>query len=298
MKVRTSTTMTDTIAQLARYALTTHILFFSTTAAANQNSIQVLYTENDPPYSFADGTRHPRGFTIDICRRVIASLTRKHRFTDEPFWTPDREYSKTKTSGYSTVLDCRVNRTASELGPINKDLAPYLITGLKAAGPANTSATGITELTAARIAVSRRSVAGAALSEMNSRAGLRFRLLPVESHQYAARTVLEGKADALVVEDWAIAEILRDPEFSEKLRVFAHYIRIDVLTIELLKGTPQQRALVSEVVAEVLAGGEIYSLFSAWFTAPNEIFNRGLGQSPSTLNRSLWQTPRSLNARN
>jgi ABC-type amino acid transport substrate-binding protein len=231
---------------------------------AGTKTIKIAYRSDAMPLSYQEN-REVVGYTIDLCKAVVASLERQLKI--QPLkveWVPVTTQTRFEavTSGKAD-LECGSSTvTLSRMRQV--DFSSFVF--VESTGIAVKSATGaakLQDLAGKRVAVIAGTSNEKAVAAVNQKAQLNLTLVPVKDRDEAAAALAADKADAFASDKL----LLVGTQFKDvqSVRMLPDDLSVEPYAIVLPRGDWEMRLAVNTALAEIFRGGEILKIFDQWF---------------------------------
>jgi ABC-type amino acid transport substrate-binding protein len=232
---------------------------------AASKTIKIAHRTDALPFSFVDRNKEVAGYTIDVCKAVVASLQRQLKVPSLKIeWVPVTTQNRFETvangqadleCGSSTVTLARMKEV---------DFSNYVFvesTGL--AVNVSAAINKLQDLTGKRIAVISGTSNEKAMAAKNQEMQLNATLVPMKDRDEAVTALESGRVDAFASDKL----LLYGAEFKnpQALRALPDDLSIEPYAIALPRGDWELRLAVNTALAEVYRSGEIQKIFGVWF---------------------------------
>jgi glutamate/aspartate transport system substrate-binding protein len=232
-------------------------------------AINVAYSADSLPFSFAEAGKEPQGYSIDICKRVIAQIGRA---VSEPNlkvnWlagsTPER--LQMVASGKADLECANTTQTLARLA--NVDFSG--LTFIDAGGfivRTDTSINKLTDMGGKKIAVLKGTTTESRLKATLERRLVNATVVPVDSGNQGIAMLDAGTVDAYAgdkIKLVGLALVSKDPT---KLAMLAEELSYEPYAMALPRGDSALRLEVNRALTQVYLGGEIETIFGQWLGA-------------------------------
>jgi glutamate/aspartate transport system substrate-binding protein len=232
---------------------------------ATSKTIKIAHRTDALPFSFVDRNKEVAGYTIDVCKAVVASLQRQLKVSSLKIeWVPVTTQNRFETvangqadleCGSSTVTLARMKEV---------DFSNYVFvesTGL--AVNVSAAINKLQDLAGKRIAVISGTSNEKAMAAKNQEMQLNATLVPMKDRDEAVTALESGRVDAFASDKL----LLYGAEFKnpQALRALPDDLSIEPYAIALPRGDWELRLAVNTALAEVYRSGEIQKIFGVWF---------------------------------
>ena len=236
---------------------------------AETKSIAVAYRSDAMPFSFAGEKNVAEGFSIDLCKRVAASIGRELNLPNlEIRWVPVSIQSRFDAVAQGRAdLECGSSTiTLSRQKQVDFSNIIFVeSTGLLV--KAGSGVRGFSDLAGRRIAVVKGTTNEAAVGSALKRANLNAAVLPFGSRDEALAALEQGKADAFASDKLLLMGALASARSPGSLTLLPDQLSYEPYGIVLPRGDAALRLAVNTALAQVYRSGDIIDLFRRWFGA-------------------------------
>ena len=233
-------------------------------AIAGSKTIKIAHRTDAMPFSYVEN-QEVIGYTIDICKAVVASLEKQLKV--QPLkveWVPVTTQTRfdAVTSGKAD-LECGSSTvTLSRMKQV--DFSNYVFvesTGLAVKSAANTIK--LQDLSGKRIAVISGTSNEKAMAAVNEKAQLNATLVPVKDRDEAVAALDSGKADGFASDKL----LLVGTQFKDmqSYRMLPDDLSVEPYAIALPRGDWELRLAVNTALAELYRSGQVLKIFDQWF---------------------------------
>jgi len=232
---------------------------------AADKTIRIAHRIDAVPFSFVDRDKEVAGYTIDVCKAVVASLQRRLNLPALKIeWVPVTTQNRFETvangkadleCGSSTVTLARMKEV---------DFSNYVFvesTGLAV----NVSAKidKLQDLSGKKVAVISGTSNEKAMAAKNQEMQLNATLMPMKDRDEAVAALESGRVDAFASDKLLIlGAAFKNPE---ALRALTDDLSIEPYAIALPRGDWELRLAVNTALAETYRSGNIQKIFGVWF---------------------------------
>jgi ABC-type amino acid transport substrate-binding protein len=225
--------------------------------------IKIAHRVDSTPFSFLNNRQQPTGYTIDICKSVVASLERQFKVTGiEMQWVPVTSQSRfdVVASGQAD-MECGASTvTLSRMKQV--DFSNYVF--VESTGVVVTTKSGINsanDLGGKRVAVISGTTNEQAIEARNKQ--MPMTLVRVKERAEAITMLEGGKVDAYASDKLLLlAAKFKDPQ---AMRLLPDDLSVEPYAIVLPHSDSAMRLAVNTALAHIYRSGEITFIFNNWF---------------------------------
>ena len=249
-------------------------------AVAANKSIKIAHRLEATPYSYVNENKEVVGYTIDLCKLVVASLERQTGVSGLKIeWVPVTTETRFEAVA-SGKADMECGSSTITLGRM-KQVDFSNIVFVESTSIAVRTAAGINtlkEVAGKKIAVIAGTTNEKALTARNQQLQLNAVIVPVKNRDEAIAAIDSGQVDGFA-SDKLLLVGTRYKE-GQTLRLLPDDLSIEPYGIALPRGDWEMRLAVNTALAEIFRSGEALKIFQRWF-AP-------VGLQPGVLNTSVY----------
>jgi ABC-type amino acid transport substrate-binding protein len=234
---------------------------------AATKAIAVAYRSDAVPFSFTNGKNPPEGFSIDLCKRVVALMERQLNITGLKInWVPVTVQSRFDTvakghadleCGSSTVTLARQKQVdfSNIIFVESTSLLVRSASGLRS----------LSDLSGQKIAVIGGTTNERAVAAQLKRRQLSATAVPFASSAEALAALEEGRAQAFASDRLLLVGAATKAKDSRALTLLPDTLSIEPYAIVLPRGDSSLRLAVNTALAQIYGSGEIDEIFRRWF---------------------------------
>ena len=228
--------------------------------------IKIAHRTDATPFSFiADDKKEPKGYTIDFCKQIVASLGRQLGIQDlKVDWVP-----VTTQTRFEVVVkgeaDLECGSSTVTLGRMKLvDFSNYVF--VESTGLVVRKAAGISDLkdiAGKKVAVIAGTSNENAVVLQNRQLQLNAVVVPVKDRDEAIAALESGQVDAFASDKLLLVGTrFKD---DQALRLLPNDLSIEPYAIALPRGDWELRLAVNTALAEIYRGGEARKIYDRWF---------------------------------
>lgn len=229
-------------------------------------AINIAYSADSLPFSFTGPDKTALGFSIELCKRVIAQIGRT---VAEPNlavnWMAGSvsERLQMVASGKAD-LDCaNTSQTQSRLAQVDFSNLIFVDGGgllVKAGAPINQ----VTDLAGKKVAVLKGTTTETRLSDVLRLRLINANLLPVNDAAAGLAMLEAGTVDALASDKVKLVGLAIQAKEPSKLALVAEDFSIEPYAFALPRNDSALRLEVNKALTQVYVGGDIETIFAQW----------------------------------
>jgi len=236
---------------------------------ADTRTITIAHRTDAPPFSFIDANKEVTGFSVDLCRKIVASIERQIGVTGLKV----RYVPVTSQSRFDTVakgqadMECGASTvTLSRMKIVDFSSFIFLeTTGLMAkAAPGYQS---LADLGGKRIAVIGGTTNERAVNDEAKRRQINVTVVPVKNSQEGVAALESGAADAFAGDVLLLIGSLIHAKDPKALALLNDKLSIEPYGIALPRGDYALRLAVNTALSQIYRSEDIDTIFNRWFGA-------------------------------
>ncbi len=247
----------------------------------DSGTLAIGYRESSVPFSFIDTEKKPAGYSVDLCKRIAASVQQELGLANLQIkWVPvtpeDRITSVTNGS-----IDIECGSTTNTLGRQEQvDFTNMtFVDGGSMLVTAESGIRRVADLAGKRVAVIPGTTTERALAAALRKNGVNAQVLNVKEHIEGLRLLDGGGADAYASDRVLLIGLAIQSQDIRKLRMADEYLSYEPYGFMVRRNDAAFRLAANRVLARLYRTGEIEQLYEIWFGA--------LGL-PSTLLQAMY----------
>lgn len=236
---------------------------------AETGSIAIAYRADAAPFSFANDKGRVEGFSIDLCKRVVASIERRLK-------VKSLKVNWVRVSAQSRFDAVAKGRADMECGSSTITLARMQqvdfssIIFVETTGLLVKTASGVrslSDLSGKKIAVIKGTTNEGVIGAHLKRRNLNATVLTFASRDAALEALEQGKADAFASDRLLLIAAVSKAKEPQALSVLSDNLLFQSYGIVLPRGDASLRAAVNAALARIYLSGEIDEIFRRWFAS-------------------------------
>lgn len=225
--------------------------------------IKIAHRVDSTPFSFVNERRQVTGYTIDICKSVVASIERQFKVTGiEIEWVPVTSQSRFDVVAKG-LADMECGASTVTLGRMKEvDFSNYVF--VESTGIAVLAKSGINN--ASELAGKKVAVVGGTSNEqalVNKSKQVPMEIVRVKERAEAIVALEGGKVDAYASDKL----LLVGAKFSDPraMKLLPDDLSVEPYAIVLPRGDWALRLAVNTGLAQIMRGTEMAFIFNSWF---------------------------------
>ncbi|HMA15430.1 MAG: amino acid ABC transporter substrate-binding protein [Bacteroidota bacterium] len=232
----------------------------------DSGAIKIGYREDAKPFSYADASGLPTGYTVEICNAVVSAVRQRLQRDDIKaqyvLVTAENRFAKLK-SGEIDLLCGASSITLERRAEVDFSLLTF-VTGssvlYRKDGPAN-----FLDLVGQKVGVRAGTTTEEGLQGALAEAGIEAQVVAVESHEAGLRDLENGTLAAYFADRAILAMLGRSAQQPENLRLSDRFFSYEPYALALPRGDSDFRLLVDTTLARLYRSQGIVKIYHAHF---------------------------------
>jgi ABC-type amino acid transport substrate-binding protein len=235
---------------------------------AQTKTIAIAYRADAMPFSFAEN-KTIDGFSIDLCKRVVASIERELKISSLQIkWVPVSSQSRFDAVAKGTAdMECGASTiTLTRLKQVDFSSVIFVeTTGLLV--KAASGLRSLSDMTGKKIAVIAGTTNERAIEAQLKRRLISATVAPFKTRDEAFAALEDGRADALASDKLLLVGAATAAKDPKSLALLPEDLSFEPYGIVLPRGDAAFRLAVNSGLARLYATGEVVEVFRRWFEA-------------------------------
>lgn len=231
-------------------------------------TVTIAYRADSLPFSFEDPqTKQPVGYTIDICKRVVANLDQQLRTGGLQIkWVPATAQNRMDLVA-SGQADMECGSTTATLGRMERvDFSNLIfVDGGGLLVRAGSGFKGFADMAGSKIAVVGGTTTEAALRDALGKRRVNAQIVPVKTHGEGLAQLEGGSVEAFASDRVLLVGLGIKALDPNKLTILNEDFSFEPYAIVIPRGDAAFRLAVNRGLAHVYRSGEIADIFNRYF---------------------------------
>jgi len=232
----------------------------------SSGTINVAYSPDSLPFSFNGPNNAPSGYSIDLCRRVIAQIGAavgppELKLNWIPGSTPDR--LQMVASGKADLECANTTQTLARLAGVDFSSLIFIDAGsfmVRKDSPVN----GVNDLVGRKIAVLKGTTTEARLREALRTRAVNATLVPIEQASEGVAMLDASSVDAYAGDKIKLVGLAATAKEPGSYAFLAEEISFEPYAFALPRNDSALRLEVNRALTQVYLSGEIEEIFTRW----------------------------------
>lgn len=228
----------------------------------DSKKIRIAHRIDSTPFSFLNERQQPTGYTIDICKSVVASIERQYKVSIEMVWVPVTSQNRFDAVA-NNQADMECGASTVTLGRMKQvDFSNFVF--VESTGLAVLAKSGINnanDLAGKKVAV----VAGTSNEQaiLAKSKQVNLEVVRVKERADGIAALESGKVDAYASDKL----LLIGAKFSDPraMKLLPDDLSVEPYAIVLPRGDATFRLAVNTGLSQIMRGTEMAFIFNSWF---------------------------------
>jgi ABC-type amino acid transport substrate-binding protein len=229
-------------------------------------AINVAFSGDSLPFSFVGPNNEPAGYSIDICKRVIAQIGRA---VGEPNlkvnWLVGTVSDRLQmiASGRADLECANTTQTLARLASVDFSNLIFVDGGgflVKSDSPVNK----VTDMGGKKIAVLAGTTTETRLTDTLKRRLVNATVVPIKNANEGIAMLESGSVDAYAGDKIKLVGLAAQARDPAKLAMLAEDLSIEPYALTLPRNDSALRLEVNKALTQVYMGGDIEGIFAQW----------------------------------
>lgn len=231
--------------------------------------IRIAHRADDRPFSFLNDAKEPLGYTIDLCKQVVASIAQEYKVPDLKIeWVPVTVETRfSAVAGGKADMECGSSTvTLGRMKEVDFSLLVFVeSTGVLVTRASNIHAFG--ELAGKKLAVVTGTSNERNVGELVRRTNFNVTLVRVKDRDEGVAALEAGKVDGFASDKLLLAGA--EVKHPEAFVMLPDDLSIEQTAIVLPRGDWALRLAVNTGLAQIFRSGRMKEVFERWFFGAN-----------------------------
>jgi glutamate/aspartate transport system substrate-binding protein len=229
-------------------------------------AINVAYSPDSLPFSLKEQNGEAAGYTIDLCKRVIAQIGRSVGDSDlKVNWIPGSvtERLQMVAAGRADLECANTTLTQARSATVDFSSLVFIDTGGFLVN-AVSAVKGPNDLGGKRIAVLKGATTEVRLNDALRRHMINATVVPIANANDGIAMLESGSADAYAGDKIKLVGLMATAKDPAKFALLAEDLSFEPYALALPRGDSALRLEVNKALTHVYASGEIDAIFGRW----------------------------------
>jgi ABC-type amino acid transport substrate-binding protein len=229
-------------------------------------AVTIAYRESSVPFSYLSARGEPIGYSIELCRKLVAAISDAVGRELAIKWVPVTAESRIGAI-MSGQADLECGSTTSNLERQKQvGFSPIIfVSGTKLMVRKDSPIRSFRDLAGKSVVVTGGTTNEKTMRELAQKFKLDFRLLVARDHADSFAQVADGKADAFATDDVLLYGLIAQSKAQGNYFVVGEFLSYDPYGIMYRKGDTQMDGLIKTAFHDLAEDGEVERQYKRWF---------------------------------
>lgn len=244
---------------------------------AASKTILIGHQMQSIPFSFAENDGQPLGYSIDLCKQVVASLQQQLQLPKlEIKWIPlTLENRFSMVANGKVDLECSTSSNSISRQKIVDFSLMTWVDGGNFVTKGETQVSGLADMSGKRIGVVPGNTTEQALQQWMRKHAVVFTLVPVKSHLDGMKQLHDDLIDAYAADQTVLTGLAASVGEQMQVRLSTSNFSYEPYALVLPRNDADFKQAVNSALAQLYRSGEVFKVYDKWFAH--------LGKPPATL---------------
>lgn len=235
-------------------------------ALRQRGSVLVGYREASVPFSYLSSLREPIGYSIELCKTLVADLgdavDRELRID----WVPVTAANRVEAVASGRVdLECGSTTNNAERRERVAFSPTIFVAGTRLMVKTGSGIRNWRDLSGKRVAVTAGTTNEQAMRELSQRFDLRLQFVVSADHDQSLAKLMAGEADAFATDDVLLYGLIAQRRLKGQVEVVGDFLSYDPIGVMYRRGDPAMARVVNDSFRRMAQDGEIERQYRRWF---------------------------------
>jgi ABC-type amino acid transport substrate-binding protein len=244
---------------------------------ASSKTILIGHQMQAIPFSFAENDGQPLGYSIDLCKQVVASLQQQLKLAKLDIkWIPlTLENRFSMVASGKVDLECGTSSNSISRQKIVDFSLMTWVDGGSFVTKGEEPASGLADLVGKRVGVVSGNTTEQALKQWMQKHMVSFTLVPVQSHLDGMKQLHDDLIDAYAADQTILTGLAASVGEQMQVQLATSNFSYEPYALVVPRNDADFKQAVNSALAQLYRSGEIFKVYDKWFGH--------LGQPPMTL---------------
>jgi len=232
--------------------------------------ISVGYRDGSVPFSYLDERRHPVGYSMDICLRIVETIKTQLKLNQLTVkLVPVTSATRIPLVANGSVdLECGVTTNNVERQKQVAFTVTTYVAASRLVSKRSSPVVNLSDLRGKSVVSTVGTTSIKYLPELNTRRGLGVTIIAAKDDPDAFRMVETDRATAYAMDDVLLRSAVAVVHNPDDYVISTEALSVEPYGIMLSKGDPEFKKLADGAIGALFASGDIFHLYRKWFESP------------------------------
>ena len=231
-----------------------------------RGSVLVGHRESSVPFSYLSTLKEPIGYSIELCKTLIADLGEAVQRELRIEWVPVTSANRVEAVESGRVdIECGSTTNNAERRQRVAFSPTFFIAGTKLMVKPGSGIRSYRDLAGKRVAVTAGTTNEKTMRDLSDQFRLRLQLVVATDHEQALATLMNGAADAFATDDVLLYGFIAQRKLKGQVEVVGDFLSYDPYGVMYRKNEPMLARVVNDSFQRMAREGEIQRQYRRWF---------------------------------
>lgn len=236
-------------------------------AIAASKTILLGHLTQSVPFSFAESDGQPMGYSIDLCKQVVAGLQQQLNLPKLDIkWIPLTLENRFEMVANGKVdMECGTSSNSISRQKVVDFSLMTWVDGGNFVTKGETQVHGLEDMAGKRIGVVPGNTTEHALQLWQQKNQISFEVVPVLTHLDGMKKLFDGKLDAYATDQTILNGLAAAVHDQMPVRLSASNFSYEPYAFAVPRNDADFKQAVNSVLAQQYRSGEIFKVYDTWF---------------------------------
>lgn len=229
-------------------------------------AVVIAHSDTSFPFGYHDAQKQPRGYTLDICRKFVESLSKELKQPLQVRYLVAKGNKRFEViqSGEAD-LECGSNTNTAQRRELVAFTLSHYIAGARLLVRSESKAERIDDMEGQRIVTAAGTSAAKILRDRIQERKLRIQALEAETSPKALEMVAKGEADGFFNDDVLLYSLRARSPSPDAYKIVEKTYTVEPLAISFRRGDAALKETVDRFMRRLISSGDILQIYDDWF---------------------------------
>lgn len=231
-----------------------------------RGSVVIGYRESSVPFSYLSTLKEPVGYSIELCRVLVADLGEAVQRELKIEWQPVTSANRVDAVASGRVdIECGSTTNNAERRKRVAFSPTFFVAGTKLMVKQGSAIRGFKDLTGKRVVVTSGTTNEQVLHDLSDKFALKLQFVVAGDHHQSLAKLLAGEADAFATDDVLLHGLIAQRNLKGQVEVVGDFLSYDPYGVMFRQGDPQMARVVNDSFQRMARDGEVERQYRRWF---------------------------------